>query len=116
MQIKVYTSHNVLEINTLFIDKCINNSINEWRYKQFSIGENAIFKTIEKGGNTIIIAFLIEEIDEGFTLSPAQIKGERILSFSEVTSFITEIIGLLVNKMWDSIDHITIVKNNIKQQ
>ncbi len=90
---------------------CLQNRFGGWCYKNFSIEEEAIFKTIEEENNKIkILAFVIEEEKDNLTLTPAQVKGERGLSFKQFSCCFGDIVSLLIDNIWNEIDAIWVHK------
>lgn len=103
---------DVSELKEDLIHQCQQGEFGGWSYKYFSLGEEAIYKSISGNGTTRIVAFVIEEEEDGLVLSPAQMKGDSDLSFNQFSNCFGDIVNLLINNLWKSIEAILIKKRN----
>lgn len=110
MELSIYAraKQNVQDLKERLIELCLQNKFGGWSYKNFSIEEEAIFKTIEGEDKYRIIAFIIEENDNSLTLTPAKVKGEKGLLFKQFINCFGDIVNLLIENAWDSIEAIWI--------
>lgn len=112
IKIEITSPDNVPRIQDELEQCCNIKSFGEWTYNEFSIGEKALYRLIDKDEKKTVIAFLIEELDDGCVLIPAHCKGEKEPPFPMLSACIVDVIGLVISNMWSSINRISIIKES----
>ena len=100
MEIRIEPSNreNVLKLKQDIIELCDNDEFGVWHYKDFSIGEEALYKELIIDGTQTILAFLIEIENNCLLLIPAKVRGEGVIPLRELSYSICETIAIIINK------------------
>ena len=100
MEIRIEPSsgENVLKLKQDIIKLCDNNEFGVWHYKDFSFGEEALYKELIIDGTQTILAFLIDIENDSLILNPAKVRGEGVISLQELSYGICDVIAIIINK------------------
>ena len=100
MEIRIEPSsgENDFKLKQFIIELCKDNEFGTWRYKDFSFGEEALYKELFIDGRQTTIAFILDAGIDYLLFVPAKMKGDGIIPLEELSSCICDFISILIKK------------------
>jgi len=87
------------ELKQDIIIMCEKGNFYGWQYKSFSIGEDALYKSIPAESGETTIAFILEEKENFLSLFPAKMKGSAIYSLETLSKSLCEVLYVLLSRI-----------------